>query len=75
MGVTAPMSEQLQVAGQLIDEGGNEPGVTATVSRVTAEPVPWLWEVTARPARRGWGRVSTWAEPGTRVQVTPSGEV
>ncbi len=74
-GVTAPMSAQLQPVGQTRVGGGNSPAVTATVSRVTAEPVPWACEVMARPANSGWGRFSSRVEPGTRVQVTPSGDV
>jgi len=55
--------------------GGTSPALTATESRVTADPAPWLCEVIANPASSGPVMVSAWVEPGIAVQVLPSGEV
>ena len=49
------MSEQLQPIGQPVPGGGYSVAVTVTVSKPTVEWVPWLWEVTAKPAREGAG--------------------
>ena len=47
-----------------------------TVSMETVLPVPWLCDVTARPRRIGPLRlVRLTVDPGTAVQVDPSGDV
>ena len=74
-GATAPMSPQLHPLGQASSGPGNSPGLTATVSSVTAPPVPCAWEVMARPASRGCGRLRASDDPGIRVQLVPSGDV
>src|SRR5579863_7808179 len=51
-GVAAPMSAQLQAVGQENPGGGYSVAATDTESRVTAEPTPWLWDVTANPASK-----------------------
>ena len=74
-GEAVPMSPQVQPAGQTKAGGGTSPGVTATESKVTVPPTPWAWEVRANPARRVPGTARTTVDPGTAVQVVPSGEV
>ncbi len=72
-GRAPPMSAQLHPDGQR-PGGGVSPGVMATESRVTAEPVPWAWDVIPNPASRVPVMARAWVDPGTRVQVVPSGD-
>jgi hypothetical protein len=70
------MSAQVQLVGQLLPGGGYSVAVTDAVSKPTVELVPWLWEVTAKPARSVPVRpVTDWVEPGTTVHVVPSADV
>src|SRR5579862_459478 len=71
-GAGPPMSWHVHAEGH---PGDDAAVLTDTVSSVTAEPVPWLWEVMAKPASRGSLRDSTTVEPGTAVHVVPSGDV
>ena len=73
-GVTVPMSAQFQLDGQM-PGGANSVAVTSTELSVTAEPVPWLCEVMAKPASSDPFMDSTCVDPGTAVQVLPSGDV
>src|SRR5271166_1985152 len=70
-----PMSPHVHPLGQDSPGGGYSVALTATESRVTAPATPWLWEVRANPPSTGpvMGRATV--EPGTAVQLVPSGEV
>ena len=70
VGAAFPMSLQDHPAGQAARPGGGTSlDVIDTLLSVTAEPVPWSWEVIANPASKGWGRLRAVVEPGTAVQV------
>ena len=72
--IAPPISEQVISPGQAL-EGASSVAVTVKVSKLAVLMAPLLWEVTANPAVSGEGNVKAWVEPGTAVQVEPSGEV
>ncbi len=56
--------------------GARYHGVPITVSKTAVPALPLLWEVTARPRNKVPVRLAkVMVDPGTVVQVTPSGEV
>src|SRR5947209_14087226 len=74
-GVAAPMSAHDHPVGHPGGGGGGAPPVMETVSKVTAEPVPWLCDVIASPASNGWPRFGVWVDPAIAVQLVPSADV
>src|ERR1700688_2257192 len=70
-----PMAVHDHGPGQTPGGSGGSTLDAPTVSRVTVDPMAWLCEVIPNPARTAPGMTMAWAEPGTAVQLTPSGDV
>src|SRR5579863_7729451 len=74
-GSAPPMSVHVHTPGHTPGGRGGSALETPTLSRVTADPTPWLWEVMPNPARTAPGMAMAWVEPGMAVQWVPSGDV